>query len=97
MPDEKPDLFKVVATDNGLKELLVGYVGEKLSPENGEVNVEMIIEVIANEFPEFLLVIAEENFVRGYQQAARDIKEFEIEYNGALPEESKEPAELEAP
>ena len=97
MSDEKPDLFKVVATDSGLKELLVNYVGEKLNPENGEVNVEMVIEVIANEFPEFLLVIAEENFVRGYQQAARDIKEFEIKYNGALSEEPKEPAELEAP
>ena len=34
----------------------------------------MIIEVVAKEFPEFLLPIAEENFIRGYRQAMTDIK-----------------------
>ena len=32
----------------------------------------MIIQVIAEEFPEFLLPVAEENFIRGYQQAIND-------------------------
>jgi len=77
MSDENPDLFQVLTLDNELKKVLVGYVGEKLKPENNEVTVEMVIEVMAVEFPELLLVIAEENFIRGYQQAAKDIKEFE--------------------
>ena len=79
--NEKPDLLMPVKKDSELKSWLVEYVGEKLEPENDEVNVEMIIKVMAEEFPEILLVIAEENFVRGYQQAAYDIKNFEITYN----------------
>jgi len=55
----------------------VDYVGEQLDPENDEVNVEMIIEVVAREFPEFLLPIAEENFIRGYRQAMMDVKSAE--------------------
>ena len=43
-----------------------------MKPENDEVNVEMIIQVMAQEFPEFLLAIAEENFIRGYQQGLSD-------------------------
>ena len=81
--NENPDLFKVVTTENELKKTLVGYVGEKLQPENDEVTVEMVIGTLAEEFPELLLLIAEENFVRGYQQAALDIKEFEVEFNKA--------------
>ena len=34
----------------------------------------MIVEVIAKEFPEFLLVVAEENFIRGYEQALADVE-----------------------
>jgi hypothetical protein len=32
----------------------------------------MIIEVLADEFPEIVLPIAEENFFRGYNQALQD-------------------------
>jgi hypothetical protein len=71
--DENPDLFKVVGKENDLKELLVEYVGDKIKPENNEVTVEMVIEVMSVDFPEILLVIAEENFVRGYQQAIYDV------------------------
>lgn len=70
--NENPDLFKKVEPVNEMKKWLVGYVGDKLQPENDEVNVEMIIEVMAHEFPEFLLSIAEENFIRGYQQGIND-------------------------
>jgi len=55
----------------------VNYVGEKQGPESGEVSVEMIIKTMAEDFPEFLLVLAEENFIRGYQQALADIDEGE--------------------
>ena len=83
MSNELPEVLSVVTIENALKKLLVEYVGERLQPENDEVTVEMVIEALAEEFPELLLVIAEENFVRGYQQAAQDIKEFEVVYNKA--------------
>ena len=69
---ENPLLKEKVEKENPLKEWLVTYVGDKLSPNNGQVTVEMIVEVLAEEFPEFLFVIAEENFIRGYQQAMVD-------------------------
>ena len=75
--DENPDLLKPVEKSNELKEWLVNYVGEKINPENEEVNVEMIIKVVAEDFPEFLLVLAEENFIRGYQQGLEDVAEGE--------------------
>ena len=58
-----------------LKELLVEYVGQ--STETEEITVELIVEAMAKEFPEFLMVIAEENFIRGYQQALNDAEEGE--------------------
>jgi len=72
--DESPELLKKVEKETPVKSWLVEYVGKQLDPKNDEVNVEMIIEVMASEFPEFLLPIAEENFIRGYQQAMADIK-----------------------
>ena len=60
-----------------IKEVLVTYVGEKTNPENGDVTVEHIVEVISEEFPEFLLLIAEENWIRGYEQALNDVEEGE--------------------
>lgn len=60
-----------------IKEILVTYVGEKTSPENGDVTVDHIVEVMSEEFPEFLLLIAEENWIRGYEQALNDVEEGE--------------------
>jgi hypothetical protein len=68
---------KVVEADNSLKEMFVQYVGEKLQPKNGEVTVEMVVEVLADEFPDFLLVVAEENFIRGYRQALVDVESWD--------------------
>ena len=64
---ENPTLKEAVDTDTELKEWLVNYVGQNLDPnnENGEVTVEMIVETVSKEFPEFLLGVAEENWVRG--------------------------------
>ena len=59
--------------DNPMKEWLVHYVGDKLKPENGEINVAMIVDTMAQEFPEFVMALAEENWLRGYQQALYDI------------------------
>ena len=82
--DENPDLLQKVEQDTELKKWLVNFVGEKHQPEDDEVNVEMIIKVLAEEFPEFLLAVAEENFIRGYQQGLADVEEGEKlfrEYN----------------
>jgi hypothetical protein len=72
--DKNPALAEIVEPDTDLKNILVEYVGEKLSPEDFNVTVEMIIEVVAKEFPEFVLAVAEENWVRGYQQALDDVE-----------------------
>ena len=61
--------------DTELKQYLVNFVGEqKELKEDEEVTVEMIVEVMAKEFPEFILSVAEENFLRGYDQAVSDIE-----------------------
>ena len=73
--NENPDLLKPLESDSEMKEWLINYVGEKEKPENDEVNIEMILKVMATEFPEFLLPLAEENFIRGYQQAMLDIED----------------------
>ena len=72
---ENPMLKEAVTQDSEVKKWLVNYVGEKHNPENDEVTVEMIVETIAKEFPEFLLVLAEENWVRGYRQALADVED----------------------
>ena len=50
---ENTSLTETVESENELKSWLVNYVGEKLQPENDEINVEMIIKVMAEDFPEF--------------------------------------------
>ena len=72
--DANEVLDEVVEPSNELKTMLVKYVGEKQSPESDGVTVEMIVDQLANEFPEFVLAVAEENFVRGYQQALTDVE-----------------------
>tara|TARA_R100001591_G_C4349702_1_gene182782 strand:- start:1892 stop:2182 length:291 start_codon:yes stop_codon:yes gene_type:complete len=67
----REDLLSVVAQqDSELKEHLVKYVGEKFDKE--EVTVHMIAEIMAHEFPEFMVSIAEENFLRGYKLGLDD-------------------------
>ncbi len=70
---ENTDLEQVVSEDTEMKRWLVEYVGNKKQPENNEVTVEMVVETIAEEFPDFLAVVAEENWVHGYQQAINDV------------------------
>jgi hypothetical protein len=70
---------KIVEKDNRLKQMFIEYVGEKFNPENGEVNVEMCVQVLAEEFPDFLLLVAQENFLRGYRQCLLDMEQTEDE------------------
>lgn len=74
-----PELTEVVQVDNALKDFIVEYTGEELNPENGEVTVEMVIEILASHFPEVVFALAEENFIRGYQQAMTDLEVSEEE------------------
>ena len=98
--NENPTLSEVLKSENDLKNILVQYVGEKFNPEDNKVTVEMVVEIMAAEFPEFLLVIAEENFIRGYQQALDDVeagrnmmeKENEEQENNKLHKVEKEEA-----
>jgi hypothetical protein len=71
---DNPNLVLPVAAITPLKEMVVNYIGERLDPEDGDVTVAMAVDVFATEFPEFLLAIAEENFLRGYQQAMNDVE-----------------------
>ena len=73
MEDVTPILQEVVTTDTELKEWLVNFVGESHNPDNGEVTVAMIVDTVAQQFPEFLMAVAEENWVRGYHQALDDV------------------------
>ena len=66
----------IVYAETPLKQLLVDYVGQKYATEEDEgefdVTVQMITETLAAEFPEFVLVMAEENWIRGYNQGLND-------------------------
>ena len=81
---ENSTLTETVEKVTPIKEWLVEYVGEKLAPEDNQVTVEMVIKVVAKEFPEFLLPVAEENFIRGYQQAILDVEESDKYISEAL-------------
>ena len=65
-----PLLGLVVQPESKLKEYLIEYVGTKF--DNESVTVNMIAETLAEEFPEFTMAFAEENFLRGYQLGLDD-------------------------
>jgi len=74
-----PTLEDPIEPDSDLKNMIVEYVGINSEEythyrgENNEVTVQMIVELFSKEFPEFLMVVAEENWIRGYHQALEDI------------------------
>ena len=65
-----PLLGLFVQPESKLKEYLIEYVGTKF--DNESVTVNMIAETLAEEFPEFTMAFAEENFLRGYQLGLDD-------------------------
>ena len=94
---QNEQLKQAVEPENDLKEMLIQYVGKKINPEDNNVTVDMVVDVMAGEFPEFLLAVAEENFIRGYQQALDDVEtgrkmmeEDEKQENNKLHEVEKE-------
>jgi hypothetical protein len=84
---ENENLQGNVSKDTPIKNWLVHYVGKDYESEiiraetetekklewDGSVTVEMIVESMVKEFPEFVMALAEENFIRGYRQAMDDI------------------------
>tara|TARA_R110000796_G_scaffold232607_1_gene351008 strand:- start:208 stop:492 length:285 start_codon:yes stop_codon:yes gene_type:complete len=75
---KNPDLLKeVTPTESELKEIIVNYVGNTIAPDTDEVTVEDIVNVFAEQFPEFLLVLAEENWINGYTQALTDTQSWD--------------------
>ena len=81
---ENPTLKEEIESTNKLKNFLVGYTGEKLKPEDNRVTVEMLVETMAEDFPEFLMAVAEENYIRGYHQALTDVDEGEAAFKEQL-------------
>jgi len=73
----------VIDNNTPLKQMLLEYVGNKYatSEDEGEfeVSVQMIVDTLAHEFPEFVMIMAEENWVRGYQQGINDAAELHTE------------------
>ena len=83
--DANPDLTAPVEKVNPMKEWLVDYVGSILNPADGNVTTEMIVHAFGVEFPELMLAIAEENWMRGYAQALHDSeKGFELLKEGQV-------------
>lgn len=75
MNDENENLLKeITPKESELKEIIVNYVGNIKDPEDDVVTVEQVIDVFAEQFPEFLLALAEENWVNGYTQALNDLE-----------------------
>tara|TARA_A100001201_G_C3996243_1_gene173140 strand:- start:143 stop:421 length:279 start_codon:yes stop_codon:yes gene_type:complete len=67
-------LKEVTPTDSELKDIVVNYVGNNLNPDSDNITVEQVINVFAEQFPEFLLAVAEENWINGYTQALNDVR-----------------------
>ena len=88
--EKNPALKEKVEKDTELKDMIVSYVGLKKKPENDEVTLEMVLEVVSEEFPDFVMPIAEENWIRGYQQALADVDEGQRLMEEDLSQQEKE-------
>jgi lipoate-protein ligase A len=58
--------------DSKLKKNIVKYVQKKLNKKGKDVTVEDVIETLAEDFPEVILMVAEENYIRGYEVGLSD-------------------------
>ena len=73
MEIEKTENKVINKNESGLKDLIVDFVGNKINPENDEVTISHIAEVFAEEFPVYVITLAEENWINGYTQALNDV------------------------
>jgi len=56
--------------------MIVEYVGNTYQPEDENVTATMVAEVLADEFPEFIALMAQENYINGYRKALEDVEMF---------------------
>lgn len=89
MFNERELLEATITKTTPLKEYIVNYVGNKLEPgiqdppeEDTGITVEMIIQVLTEDFPEIVLALAEENFIRGYEQGLSDKEILDVSEDG---------------
>jgi hypothetical protein len=75
-----------------LKELIINYVGTKLQPDNDEVTVDHVASILADEFPDFMMSVAEENWINGYTQALSDV-DFMLQQQRIMAKEEKQKRE----
>ena len=68
--EEQQHVF--VKRESKLKEVIINYVGETVHPDEPNVTVKDVVSIFADEFPEFLFVVAQENFLNGYKQGLHD-------------------------
>lgn len=71
-------LNEEVSSETSFKKLLVDHV-KTIQKEPKNVTFQQIIEAFSDEFPEFILAMAEENWVNGYTQALKDVEYFQNE------------------
>lgn len=57
---------------NPLKTMIVSYVSGINNIKEEEVTIGMVVDTFTNQFPQFLLAVAEENWFRGYEQGLDD-------------------------
>lgn len=75
-----------------LKDLIINYVGTKLQPDNDEVTVDHVASILADEFPDFMMSVAEENWINGYTQALSDV-DFMLQQQRIMAKEEKQKRE----
>ena len=63
-------LDKTVEVRNELQEDLVRHVRNRINED--QVTLGQVIGILASEFPEIVITIAEENWIRGYKQGLDD-------------------------
>ena len=63
-------LDKVVEVRNEIQEDLVRHVRNRINED--QVTLGQVIGILASEFPELVITIAEENWIRGYKQGLDD-------------------------
>ena len=63
-------LDKTVEVRNELQEDLVRHVKNRINED--QVTLGQVIGILASEFPELVITIAEENWIRGYKQGLDD-------------------------
>jgi len=71
-------LDKVIEVRNELQEDLVRHAGSRINQQEDQVTIGQVIGVLASEFPELVITIAEENWIRGYKQGLEDAQIAEV-------------------